>query len=68
MLAGRAYSRELAINETFRFSVHGADVRRTATTDRIIREFFDRYGPHTRLAFRAAAQGEDWEEERERPD
>ncbi|KAL1703193.1 hypothetical protein EV121DRAFT_208563 [Schizophyllum commune] len=53
---------ELAINETFRFSLRCADVRRTATTDRIIREFFDKYGPHTRLAFRAAAQGEDWED------
>ena len=62
-MLGRAYSCELAINESFRFSLHGADVRRTATTDRIIREFFDRYGPDTRLTFRAAAQGEDWEDE-----
>ncbi|KAL1674732.1 hypothetical protein EV122DRAFT_220051 [Schizophyllum commune] len=53
---------ELAINETSRFSLHCADVRRTSTTDRIIWEFFDKYGPHTRLAFRAAAQGEDWED------
>ena len=51
------------LNESFRFSLHRADVRRTATTDRIIREFFDRYGPDTRLTFRAAAQGEDWEDE-----
>ncbi|KAL1754357.1 hypothetical protein FB107DRAFT_291690 [Schizophyllum commune] len=43
--------------------VEEAQAARTATTDRIIREFLDRYGPHTRLAFRAAAQGEDWEDE-----
>ncbi|KAL1690252.1 hypothetical protein GGG16DRAFT_125856 [Schizophyllum commune] len=43
--------------------VEEAQAARTATTDRIIREFFDRYGPHTRLAFRAAAQREDWGDE-----
>ncbi|KAI4521672.1 hypothetical protein K525DRAFT_284683 [Schizophyllum commune Loenen D] len=44
-------------------SLHRADVGRTTRVDRIIREFFDKYGPDTRLAFRAAAQREDWEDE-----
>ncbi|KAI5830968.1 hypothetical protein K523DRAFT_371779 [Schizophyllum commune Tattone D] len=37
------------------------DIGRTEETDRVIRNVFDKYGPDTRLASRAAIHGEKWE-------
>ncbi|TFK53206.1 hypothetical protein OE88DRAFT_1734147 [Heliocybe sulcata] len=37
--------------------------KRTKDTDRIIKDFFDKYGPSTRNAYIAASVGEDWEDQ-----